>query len=91
MIDQPYQSPCDLDAQPAQGDRRPNLLFASLAEGHTNTSGDKAHRKAGLRCAEMMVLEWSDVDLERGQLRVRQSDWKGHVTEPKSGRLRPFH
>ncbi len=39
--------------------------------------------EAGLRCGEMMALEWSD---ER--LRVRQSEWKGQVTAPKGGRLR---
>ncbi|HAK55531.1 MAG TPA: site-specific integrase, partial [Acidobacteria bacterium] len=44
--------------------------------------------EAGLRCGEMMALEWADVDFEQGQLRVRQSEWKGHVTTPKGGRLR---
>ena len=44
--------------------------------------------EAGLRCGEMMALGWSDVDLGQGQLRVRHSEWKGHVTEPKGGRLR---
>ena len=36
----------------------------------------------------MAFLGWSDVDLGQGQLRVRHSEWKGHVTEPKGGRLR---
>ena len=44
--------------------------------------------EAGLRCGEMMALEWSDVDLQKRQLRVRQSEWKGHVTVPKGGRMR---
>ena len=43
---------------------------------------------AGLRCGEMMALEWRDVDLVGGQLTVARSDWKGHVTAPKSGRVR---
>lgn len=43
---------------------------------------------AGLRCGEMMALEWRDVDLQKRQLCVQRSDWKGHVTEPKGGRLR---
>lgn len=43
---------------------------------------------AGLRCGEMMALEWTDVDLTKRQLCVQRSDWKGHVTAPKSGRLR---
>jgi integrase len=44
--------------------------------------------EAGLRCGEMMALEWTDIDFERKRLRVARSLWKGHVTEPKSGRPR---
>lgn len=44
--------------------------------------------EAGLRCGEMIALEWADVDLGKRQLCVRRSDWNGHVTAPKSGRLR---
>jgi integrase len=44
--------------------------------------------EAGLRCGEMMALEWPDVDLGKRQLCVQRSEWKGHVTVPKGGRLR---
>ena len=44
--------------------------------------------EAGLRCGEMMALEWSDVDLGKRQLCVQRSDWKGHITDTKGGRLR---
>ena len=44
--------------------------------------------EAGLRCGEMMALEWADVDLSKRQLRVQRSDWKGHVTATKGGRVR---
>ena len=44
--------------------------------------------EAGLRCGEMMALEWTDIDLPKRQLWVRRSDWKGHVTTPKGGRPR---
>jgi integrase len=44
--------------------------------------------EAGLRCGEMMALEWGDIDLAKRQLCVRHSDWKGHITVPKGGRLR---
>ena len=44
--------------------------------------------EAGLRCGEMIALEWSDVDLPRGLLCVERSDWKGKVTSTKSGKLR---
>ncbi len=43
---------------------------------------------AGLRCGEIMALRWSDIDTRKRQLRVEQSDWKGHVTSTKGGRLR---
>ena len=36
----------------------------------------------------MMALQWSDVDLAKRQLCVARSEWKGHVTVPKGGRLR---
>ena len=43
--------------------------------------------EAGLRCGEMMALE-PDVDLGKRQICVQRSEWKGHVTAPKGGRLR---
>jgi integrase len=44
--------------------------------------------EAGLRCGEMMALQWSDVDLGKRQVCVARSEWRGHVTVPKGGRLR---
>lgn len=44
--------------------------------------------EAGLRCGEMMALEWSNVDLESRQLCIQRPIWKGHATVPKGGRLR---
>jgi integrase len=44
--------------------------------------------EAGLRCGEIMALEWTDVSLHKRQLCVVRSEWKGHVTIPKGGRLR---
>src|SRR5258705_11394661 len=41
---------------------------------------------AGLRCGEMMALEWRDVELSKRQLSVAGSEWKGHVAAPKGGR-----
>src|SRR4029450_6424871 len=36
----------------------------------------------------MRALEWTDVALTKRQLCVARSEWKGHVTMPKGGRLR---
>jgi integrase len=43
---------------------------------------------AGLRCGEIIALEQSDVDLQRGLLTVRRSEWEGHVSSPKGRRER---
>jgi len=43
---------------------------------------------AGLRLAEIVVLEWRDVDLAARRLTVQRSDWLAHVTVPKGGRSR---
>lgn len=44
--------------------------------------------EGGLRVGEIVALEWSDIDLERRQISVRHSDWRGQLTTPKSGRGR---
>jgi integrase len=44
--------------------------------------------EAGLRCGEMIALEWRDIDLAAGQVRIERSEWRSHVTAPKSGRSR---
>ena len=44
--------------------------------------------QAGLRLGEMTALEWRDLDFTQGRMCVERSDWKGHVTSPKGGRLR---
>ena len=44
--------------------------------------------EAGLRCGEMLALAWTDVDLNTHQLCIQRSDWDGHITAPKGGRLR---
>lgn len=43
---------------------------------------------AGLRCGEIIALEWRDLDVKRGAIKVQRSEWIGHVTVPKSGRTR---
>lgn len=44
--------------------------------------------EAGLRCGEMIGLEWKDVDADKRQLCVARSEWCGHVSVPKGGRIR---
>jgi integrase len=43
---------------------------------------------AGLRCGEILALEWTDIDFQRGTLTVQRSEWRGHVTLPKGGKSR---
>ena len=44
--------------------------------------------EGGLRVGEIVALEWDDVDLTRGLVRVRHSDWQGQLTTPKNGHIR---
>ncbi len=44
--------------------------------------------EAGLRCGEILALEQTDIDVARGQLHVRRSEHRGHLTAPKNGRER---
>ena len=41
-----------------------------------------------MRFGEMMALEWADVNFETDKLTIERSDWKGHVTTTKGGRVR---
>lgn len=43
---------------------------------------------AGLRCGEILALEWGDVELERRTLTIQRSEWMGNISAPKSGRFR---
>ena len=43
---------------------------------------------AGLRCGEIVALEWSDIDFKRNAILVSRSEWRGKVTVPKGGRSR---
>lgn len=42
---------------------------------------------AGLRTGEMRALAWTDVNLDKRQLRVERNEWQGHITSTKGGRL----
>ena len=44
--------------------------------------------EAGLRCGEIIGLEWRDVNFENRQLCIQRSEWRGHITVPKGGRIR---
>jgi integrase len=67
--------------------------FEKLVEA-ANGDGATAHLivllggEAGLRCGEIMALEWRDIDFNNRQLSVARSEWKGHITTPKGGRVR---
>jgi hypothetical protein len=41
-----------------------------------------------LQAGEMRALQWTDVNLEKRQLRVERNDWQGHITTTKGDRLR---
>ena len=64
------------------------LVEAARATGPNATLIVLLGGEAGLRCGEMIALEWADFDLATRQLCVQRSNWNGHVTAPKGGRLR---
>jgi integrase len=44
--------------------------------------------EGGMRVGEIVALEWADIDIERRQISIRHSDWRGQLTTPKNGRGR---
>jgi integrase len=87
--------PCAIHLLPVQ---KPSARFHDFEEFErlVNAASDNEQARiivmlggrAGLRCGEIMALEWGDVDLKAGVLNVARSEWKGNVTEPKGGRSR---
>lgn len=39
-----------------------------------------------LRIGEIVALEWADIDLDRRQISIRHSDWRGELTSQTRGR-----
>lgn len=64
------------------------LVLAAEHQGSTKLAMVLLGGEAGLRCGEIIGLQWSDVDLERDTLSVVRSVWRGHEGPPKSGRSR---
>lgn len=44
--------------------------------------------KCGLRQGELLGLQWSDLDLKKGLLRVKRTVYRGRVGSPKGGKWR---
>ena len=64
------------------------LVAAATAIDEQTTTIVLLGGEAGLRLGEMLALEWRDVDLVNRRICIERSDWRGHVTSPKGGRLR---
>lgn len=79
-------------AKPAMGfwdfDEYERLVEAANSSGRVSELIVLLGGEAGLRCGEMIGLEWRDVDFVKRQLCIERSEWRGHVTVPKGGRLR---
>lgn len=44
--------------------------------------------QAGLRQGELLALRWSDLDLKKKEVHIRQKVYEGHLGSPKSNRFR---
>lgn len=44
--------------------------------------------EAGLRIGEIRSIKFGDIDFHRGLLTVQRTNYRGHITSPKSGRIR---
>jgi integrase len=86
-----------MHGQTAQGSaRRTRLLDFEEYESLVRAAGTDSQAlvvvllggDAGLRAGEMRALEWTDVNFNKRQLCVAKSNWHGHVTATKGGRVR---
>jgi integrase len=64
------------------------LIVACLAVAVNGQTAPEPITEAGLRHGEIRGLEYTDIDLNKRQLCVARSDWRGHATAPKGGRIR---
>jgi len=82
-----------LRVAPAEADFHDFHEYEGLVEA-ARAVGRNAHLvvllggDAGLRCGEMLALEWTDIDFSKRMLHVRRSEWRGQLTVPKGGRPR---
>jgi integrase len=65
-----------------------NLVEAAKADGPAAHLIVLLGSEAGLRCGEIMALEWRDIDLANRQVSIARSQWKAHITAPKGGNVR---
>ena len=69
-------------------DEYERLVEAARRDDHTTWLVALLGGEAGLRWGETIALEWTEVNLATRQLCVARSEWKGHVTATKGGRMR---
>lgn len=69
-------------------DEYARLVAAARKLGHLHHVVVLLGGDAGLRCGEIIALEWTDVDFSKRQLRIQRSDWRGQVTATKGNRPR---
>jgi len=81
------------------GNRLDKISFLTPDEGRVLL--DAAQKKAlrhyalllvalrtGMRQGEIIGLQWGDIDWNGNFIEIRRTNWKGHMTTPKSGKAR---
>jgi integrase len=79
--------------------RRGKAAFLTAEEGHALLEAAKTHNprihpllfaglRTGIRQGELIGLQWGDVDWNGKFIEVRRTNFNGHISSPKNGRIR---
>ena len=90
LIERDFCLRVSVKVPPVYSEEQPNSLspaqLARLLAHFDEEWIDAAHLMAftGMRWCEVAGLQWADVDLQTGVLRIRRANVKGHLGEPKT-------
>ena len=90
LIERDFCLRVSVKVPPAYSEEQPNSLtpvqLAQLLAHFDDEWIDAAHLMAftGMRWCEVAGLQWADIDLEAGVLRIRRANVKGYIGEPKT-------
>lgn len=90
LIERDFCLRVSVKVPPAYSEEQPNSLtpvqLAQMLAHFDSEWVDAAHLMAftGMRWCEVAGLQWADIDLDAGVLRIRRANVKGYIGEPKT-------